>query len=78
MLVYTQAKTAVNGTDFYGIARTVEFAAGTTTLDVQVPIIDDNAPESYEYFSIHVRVPKLDDLTIARRNGQINIFNGDF
>lgn len=78
VFVYTQPKTAVNGTDFYGIAQTLEFAAGTTTLNVQVPIIDDSEPESYEYFSIHVKVPILDDLAIARRNGQINIFNDDF
>lgn len=78
VLVYTRSQTAKSGEDFYGIGQRVELAAGTTSRDVQVQIIDDNEPERYEYFSIHVAIPQLDDLTIARRNGQVNIFNDDF
>jgi|GEM_PF-3584238 len=81
VLVYTQPKTAINGEDFYGIAQNVEFTAGTLTQEVQVQILDDDEIERYEYFSIHVHVPQLDDLndlSIARKNGQINVFNDDF
>jgi len=73
VLVYTQPKTAINGQDFYGLAQRVEFPAGTVSQKVQVQIIDDDVPERYEYFSIHLQIPPLDDLKIRRKNGQINM-----
>jgi len=78
VLVYTQPKTAINGQDFYGLAQRVEFPAGTLSQKVDVQIIDDDVPERYEYFSIHLQIPPLEDLKIQRKNGQINVFNDDF
>lgn len=77
VLAYTVPKTAVNGTDFYGFAKRVKFAAGTVSQTVSVQIIDDDEVERYEYFNVNIHVSDNDSLRIAKRVAQINVFNDD-
>jgi len=79
VLAYSQPKTAINGKDFYGFAKLVQFEAGAVSQTVNVVILNDDEVEPYEYFSVSIHLPNNDEtVRIAKRNAQINVFNDDF
>ena len=49
--------TAKAGTDYMATAGTLTFAPGDTTKTIEVPIVDDPAVESEEYFTVTLATP---------------------
>ncbi|WP_298422764.1 Calx-beta domain-containing protein [uncultured Kordia sp.] len=56
LLVFTTADTAVAPMDYTSVNTTVTIPSGNTSLVVQIPIVDDAAPESTESFKLQVNV----------------------
>jgi len=52
--VSTVADSATKGQDYYGTFRVLTFAAGETTKDVSITIVDDAAVESTETFNVRL------------------------
>lgn len=49
--IATQADSAINGQDYFGLYETVEFATGETDLEIPVAILDDTEKEATETFT---------------------------
>lgn len=69
--VFTRAGSAVAGQDFYGKTEIVTFAAGETTSNFTVLIIDDDLSETPETFS--VRLVNASSGTIADEEAVVTI-----
>ncbi|MEZ6120154.1 MAG: Calx-beta domain-containing protein [Pirellulaceae bacterium] len=53
----TQSGTAAAGSDFVSSSGTVQFANGQTSAQVQIPILNDTAPENSESFFVTLSSP---------------------
>jgi len=71
----TQPDTAVNGQDFYGTFKVVEFAPGQTSNEVSLVILNDTAFESEERFT--ARIWGAQGANIARAVATIVIVDDD-
>lgn len=74
--VYTQNGTALSGSDYTSINQTVTFAAGETTKQVTVSILNDTAVESNENFFVKL-TSATGGASIADNSGTITITNDD-
>ena len=68
----TESGTAEAGADFTGTDGVLTFAAGETSRTVAVPVIDDDAAEPGESFSLRLRAPANAVLGDALGVGRIN------
>jgi hypothetical protein len=67
--------TAIAGSDYIAVSRTLSFPPGTTTTNVSVQVIGDTIQEPDEVFN--VRLTNAVNATIARGQGQGAIRNDD-
>jgi len=67
--------TAVAGSDYVAVSRTLSFPAGTTLINVNVQVIGDAIQEPDEFFI--VRLTNAVNATLARAEGQGAIRNDD-
>jgi len=75
VFTFTRADTAVGGRDYYGFSRTLTFAPGVTSQQIAVTILDDQAVEQTETFSI--RLIDAQNATIADPQGVVTIEDDD-
>ena len=61
----TNAITAIANTDYDSVAGTLNFTAGTRTIDIAIPLIDDLLPENNETFSVTLYNTQGDELIIG-------------
>jgi len=66
---------AVQGSDYWGVHSSIQFAPGETVKRIPVVILDDNAAESNETFV--VRIYNATGATISNAQGRITIIDND-
>jgi len=76
-LVYTQPRSANNGTDFYGLAKMLQFRAGTQSQTVAVQILDNSDPEPTEFFTMSLHLKDVEFVNIAKRVAAVTIRDND-
>lgn len=73
--IATQPDQATNGSDYYGLHRVVEFAAGETRKTVPITILNDNEVEPEESFKI--RLFGETGTSVGTRRGTVSIVSDD-
>ncbi len=67
----TSAGTAAAGADYEDTTGTLRFPAGTTELSLQVPVIDDDADEAEETFTVTLSDPSNATIGVGEATGVI-------